>query len=435
MMKICGLFSTSLVLAALATPALASPESKSYESLKSWAEEQATSMTPARVTVDKDYRTLASPPGVRWENAKISFNVDSNSVRNSYTAQVNQILSWSEMESFTNVRFEYVDRLQDSTCYKMVCSGGTGKSEAWNAFYSAPKDQKPKALSGAIKGIGDSTAKKLVDSGYFKSKPRSWEEFASEINRAAGQGIIQKGAATDILNTYRGENASNLGYNNQSCSEQAYTCQQWVSVLVPVPFTDQRSVDKQKISDTRQFDVEVEVKGALLLPFEKDPMQFEINENGEVLGKDRAGELNRYSVESKKDGNDVTIIATAQGRNLIDFPQRAIARDIFTPTNRVPTFAVELNPSYVPAAEDPNAQVVVDYTVFTCARGFLGICGAWKPFRTAQATFTGPRAIVAFTDLPRKSKAYISYTVTRRNGLFFNNKSTQLRSTDQVRLD
>ncbi|MCO5143278.1 MAG: hypothetical protein M9962_09340 [Oligoflexia bacterium] len=376
-------------------------------------------------------RAPASTPDLKWENAILTLNVNNNDFKYSSAIQVQQIMRWTEKEAFTDYRYEYVDKLQNSTCYKITCSGGTGKSEAWNRFYSAPKASKADALADAVKGIGKATAEKLVSGGYFNSKPRSWDEFAQEIRRAERSGIIQKGAATDILDTYRRENAANLGYNDQSCREEAYSCQKWVSVLEPVPFTNYRTKNYQKVADTRTFNINANIRGAQLLSHETEVLQFEVNENGGV-NSDINGELNRYKYDISRDGSTIQINGQAIGRNLIDIPQNSISRDIFSLMNGKPTFAVEINNKYVPGSEDPESQLVLDYTVLICKRGFLGICGSYKNHKTAQSIFVGARAAVTFEDIPRGHKAYVSYTVSRRNSKFYNAKATRQRNSDSV---
>jgi len=95
MNKTYGLAALFFGLVALASAAIASPESKSYDSLKKLADEEGAkhSREALTVTVEKDERKLASPPALQWQNAKISLTVDSNGFKNSYSAQVNQILS------------------------------------------------------------------------------------------------------------------------------------------------------------------------------------------------------------------------------------------------------------------------------------------------------------------------------------------------------
>jgi len=94
--------------------------------------------------------------------------------------------------------------------------GGTGKSEAWNRFYSAPKSQKPRALADAVRGIGPSTAECLVDRNYFSSKPRSWSEFKGVIRRAdrnCGENLYE-----NVIQKYGSDNMDTLGYRGDAAS-------------------------------------------------------------------------------------------------------------------------------------------------------------------------------------------------------------------------
>jgi hypothetical protein len=100
---------------------------------------------------------------------------------------------------------------------RTVCTTEPGDgNNNWNGFFNVPKAQKPAALAATVKGIGQSTAQKMVDGGFFHSKPRSWEEFKAEIMRA--ENAIGTGFSHEVLVTYGTENMRNLGYySEQTC--------------------------------------------------------------------------------------------------------------------------------------------------------------------------------------------------------------------------
>jgi hypothetical protein len=86
---------------------------------------------------------------------------------------------------------------------------GDGRGD-WKGFYEAPKELKAARLAEAIKGVGLSTAQRLVKDGYFHTKPRSWREFADRIESADNR--YNTGFSTAVLVTYKRENMANLGY-------------------------------------------------------------------------------------------------------------------------------------------------------------------------------------------------------------------------------
>jgi len=84
----------------------------------------------------------------------------------------------------------------------------------WHNYWSLPQSQKPRALSDAIRGLGYSTAKKIVYStNYFRRKPRTWNAFKSEIRRISEDRYANAHEIyTNVIRKYGKENASNLGY-------------------------------------------------------------------------------------------------------------------------------------------------------------------------------------------------------------------------------
>lgn len=90
----------------------------------------------------------------------------------------------------------------------------------WKGFFNvsgrknsngiSPKAQ---ALADAIAGIGDAKAQKIIDAGYFSSKPRSWYEFSAVITSASnalGDSSIASECLYNADNAYK--NKVRLGY-------------------------------------------------------------------------------------------------------------------------------------------------------------------------------------------------------------------------------
>ena len=82
---------------------------------------------------------------------------------------------------------------------------------------------------------------------------------------------------------------------------------------------------------------------------------------------------------------------------------------------------MDVDPNYIPNNEDPNSQLVVDYTVKTCDLNWIGLCkwGAYKAVKVSSVIVTQQRTQVS-VELPKSVKGWIEYTVSRRNSQFFN---------------
>lgn len=377
-------------------------------------------------------RVPAQSPTLAWVPTVVTLNVSGADSNANIDVAVNQEMSWTERESFEDTRFEYREVEAPGTCYEYTCRGGTGKSELWNAFYSAPRAQKPAALARAIKGIGQPSAEALVNSGYFGSKPRSWQDFAAEIKRAGDRGVIQKSAATAVTSTYRAENLVNLGYAADSCSERAYACTVWVDRLMPVRFTNYRDVVRRKIVATRLYKVTALVSNARLLSTERETVSFRVDENGAVLESEVSSTYNRYAVVTTPAGTgNVRVALTGVQRFLRDLSANVVRKDSFETVNGTPTFTLDIDASFVPNQEDPNSQLVLDYKLMGC-KTILGICRAHQTLKTESKPLSQSRTAFA-VDIPDGLKTWIEYTVARRNSAYFNDKPTPSRETSTVR--
>lgn len=88
---------------------------------------------------------------------------------------------------------------------------GEGKGN-WHGFFNAPKSEKAGRLADAVKGIGSKTAPCIVRQNVFSSKPRSWSEFESMIEKA--DSLCGKGIYSNVVIQHGRENMENLGYYN-----------------------------------------------------------------------------------------------------------------------------------------------------------------------------------------------------------------------------
>ncbi|WP_413559614.1 hypothetical protein [Bdellovibrio sp. HCB209] len=381
-------------------------------------------------------RAPAGAPELKWTRGSAYVAVLGTSPEGTSTQEVkvNQEMIWTEAEFFTDYRSEYQETVVPGTCSDFQCSTGAGKSQLWDAFYSAPGDKKSAALDAAISGIGEVSAKALVAKGYFKSKPKSWSEFTREINTAADRGVIKKSVATMVVENNRYENITKLGYAGNSCQEVKRTCDLYITKLVQVPFQNSREVQKRRIVETRSFKVTLNISGSLLLPSEKDTVSVKIDETGKVVALDSQG-YNNYAVASQAvNGQQVVVELKAINRVLRPLSNNMIRQESFVLVGDKPTFVLDIDPEMIPGKEDPNAQLVIDYTVQVCEYGWTGTCGfsSWKNAKMDSAVITAARTVIP-VEVPRKHKAQILYRVARKNSIFFDSKGLNERESDEIK--
>ena len=108
---------------------------------------------------------------------------------------------------------------------------------------------------------------------------------------------------------------------------------------------------------------------------EHETVQFHITENGQVPEQVVMGSYNRYKISSVLMGPRKTQVKlTSDQRFFRNLPQNVIRQDQFLKVGTTPTFILDVDPNDIPNNEDPNSQLVVDYTVKTCNLSWLGTC-------------------------------------------------------------
>lgn len=398
--------------------------------------ENLPSQKPGIIYLKAGERSPAGAPQLEWSKGTLSFAITGAAPAGTVTSEVkvNQEMIWTETEFFTDTRSEYQEVVVAGTCSDFKCSAGAGKSDLWDAFYSATGEKKAAALDAAISGIGIVSAKNLVVKGYFKSKPRSWDEFTREINTAANRDVIKKSVATLVIENNRYENITKLGYGANSCQEVKRNCDLYITKLVQVPFQNSREVQKRRIVETKTFKVTVNSSGSLLLPDEKDSITLKVDQTGKVVDADSNG-YNTYAIANQAtDGQNVNVELKAVNRILRPLSNNMIRQESYVLVADKPTFILDVDPQMIPGKEDPNAQLVIDYTVQVCEYGWTGTCGfsSWKNAKMASMVINAARTIIP-VDVPRKHKSQILYRVSRKNSIYFDSKGLNERETDEIK--
>ncbi|MBX3034025.1 MAG: hypothetical protein KF865_08870 [Bdellovibrionaceae bacterium] len=390
------------------------------------------------ITLKEGDRLPSAAPTIVWKPDTVRLDINNKTHVANTTAAVKQVMIWEELVNYTSLEYRDREFAVNGTCYDLICSQGSGKSDLWDNYHRASRAAKAAALENAIKGIGEVSAKQLVAKNYFSTTPRSWNAFVDEIKRAAANDVITKSVQTQVTITYRAENALNLGYGPNACTERAYSCTKWIVKSVEVPVERQRLETRQKIVSQKNFDVSATISNALLMDGENEALSLRINENGVVLDSSIEGKFNRYDVSSSLSGDRVMVNVTGTHRVLRNLPSNVVLKDAFEIVNDTPVFVVDIDPAFLPKPqEDENSQLVMDYTVKTCNPGWVGTCAAFGGDRRTQAikshVLSGQRTIIP-VEVPKGRAAWIEFTLSRRNSLFFNDKATSVRTTESVKM-
>lgn len=339
-----------------------------HETLKEWA--KPFEHIPASRVPSSE---MVSRPVYFWEadTLKIPLNAG-DSVNQYFNVKFNQYSSYEMKETVEKIIPRVVTRWVEGSSAIIVCSPkeGIGRSKYWNAFYSAPASQKAQALADAIDGIGNASAKALIQADYFRLKPRSWEDFEREILRAYRNNVINQLVEYQILYKFRQENMTKLGYNTQSSGDCSLVVQTYVypqevvvnekvKVEVIVPHRDLIS------SETRQF--HFEISGQKLQSFEQEMLIFSFNHDTNQVTLAPAA-YNNYSVSF--DGQNIKVEGAS--RKNINLPDDVLIRGATLETsNGVASFTAPINKKYMPKNAS-QGYLFVSVEVYSCDRGMFG---------------------------------------------------------------
>jgi hypothetical protein len=376
-------------------------------------------------------RSPADAPIVKWEPTTFNYRVTSASMSDSRDVTVNQQLSWTEHDVPYDALCSRLEDVPDAlaTCTDVKCSGGSVKTEAWSKYLDSYGPEKTKALADAINGIGLPTAKALIEKGYFKRKPSSWEGFIAELRRAADAGDINKAIPYDVAKNTN-ENMANLGYGAGSCQVTTRFCQGYSLALVSYSCTKYRDVAKSRVADSKVFHVSVVESGAKLLPGESDDLSFSIDENGKVVGVDASGDSNNYSVTQTQTGpTSLRINVNQASRIARQLPNSVVQREQFSLVGTQPTFLLEIDPAYLPTAVDPGSQLVMDYTVRTCEYGWTGFCGFNWDDQKIESVLIKNQRVRLNVNLPKHVKAELTYSLRRIGSQYYSARPTEVQET------
>lgn len=380
--------------------------------------------------------TFATAQEVYWKPQPVSVKVangDSQATFNGIFQQV--VLQHNFYECGYNV--DPVVQIVQGTCYDVSCQGGAGKSELWNAFFSARKEEKPARLAQAIKGVGQSSAEALVNGGYFNSKPKSWDAFKSVINQAAASGAISQQVKTLVLSNFRNENMANLGYNGGGCTSVPYTCEEVTIIQDGYYVSKTCDAPVEHVINTKQMNYQFNIQNAVLLPSEQESLSFNLT----AIPSDATlspSIYNKYTFQTQQVAeNQVHVNVMGVTRNQVALPSDAIQSVALIPVDgSSATLQVSVLPAILPVNE--QEQLVISYEVKSCKMGFLP-CGvvSWDEKKTFTANIkdavTSIPVASTLTGAKKGIKIDVEIKVYKQNSIYHNAKPVT-KKADAIKL-
>lgn len=380
-------------------------------------------------------RNPAGEPRLYWRSASKTYDVKSGglSVTDEYVVQ--QIMEWETRIPVIRTRMVPGWVIEnDAICEGYQCSNAAGgKSEAWNAFFSAPKDQKDDRLADAIKGVGQATAKKLLAAGFFRSKPRSWQAFVEEIDKAVATGVIEKGIRYQIVVQYRYENMVNLGYNASDCQTVTYRCEKVVWGLVPEQYQDVEIRTDSRVEQQRVRKINFTVREPKLQAFETERIGLTVGEGAQDIQISSSGYTKYSAPRVTQSSSDTNVEIVGEERIPVDLPSEAYAGNDFKVLNGKPTLSVRVNPKYIGQGSQTDS-LVVTYFVQTCKLSrWLPGCGT-NSWVNSDMKFNAIRSSETQIEIPIEKgfKSQVKFRISRKNSQWYNDKPLFEVESDEV---
>lgn len=278
---------------------------------------------------------------------------------------------------------------------------GDGSSGDWKGFFNVPKAQKAGALADAIRGVGLSTAKRLVSDNYFNSKPRSWRAFSRVIESADDE--YETGFSYEVLGKFKEDNMKNLGYVVEG--ECGYVTKR-VYRRVPV----------RKFHRTERTDFVVDITNAPILRGEKET--FKVIYDGFDSEIRVGSRYNSYSVNRFEEGG--RIVFELRGE-----------RQRVQPGNTLELNADIKNRSFVLQVKDLSFDEGVDAEAVKVIEGVVkkdGFAFFNKTLAKFRATLDKDGSVTIIDNINAAvkpgMKILIQYRMTVKNSEYYNNSQS-----------
>ncbi len=357
---------------------------------------------------------------VYWTSEPLKLTVTSANSNANYSAKFRQVSETTTYYDCSGIVDDGTGQwVQQEHEVIVSCSGGAGKSEAWDAYFSAKKAAKADRLAAAIKGIGKSSAQSLIDAGYFSSKPRSWQEFSSTITRASQEGVISAQVASMVLSKFGSDNRETLGYSGSACQTKTVVENVWVSNAY---YKQKTCTDVQEnVIDIKNVDFQINVANAVLLPQEREEINLTLTADPQDV-RVSDGYYNRYTATAEEVGHDTTVInINGIARKLVNLPSQALqaTKLDYVASERVAKLTLDVDPRFL--ANDGSGALVVDYVLWTCKINWLGTCILSLGEKAAPVTVTlNDVHTVVDVPVPTGHKAQVVVSLRKENSKYYN---------------
>jgi hypothetical protein len=376
--------------------------------------------------IDKNDRVPASAPVVYWETVvaqtEKSFYVGAEGANRVFNVTLNQVQAWDETERYQGVCQVPGEVKSTVQYYDYDCNAiSSGSNPLWNAYFQTGGEKKAAALDNAIKGVGIDSAKALIKGGYFRSKPKTWNDFKDELRSAADAGVIKKSVYTNATTQYGADNLQALGYTLAQCRTVLKSDTFYIDGIVDVACWKTRTVTRKQIITSIPKVADVRVKGSVLQPFEKDVITFSADNNGEMTV---TGEpYNRYELKRYSKGETTYLTLVGVERVRVNLPKNVVVNSDLQPRGNKLEFTLNVDPRFLPA-EKGQDQLVLKYVVKNCNKGMMG-CAVFSRDEQSSETQYAVINSANFTmpvDVASGRRAWVEYTVQRKNSQFYNDK-------------
>jgi hypothetical protein len=370
----------------------------------------------------------AGEPTIAWERTSRTFSVNQGGGDFQVPMQIDKVMTWEDPVEVP-APSTWEPRPAAGYCQEYECEGDGGQSEYWNNYFSAKKDKKVKALADAIQGVGEKSAEALIAANFFQKKPRTWSAFAGEMRRAERENVISGNITYQVLEKFRADNLSRLGYEPNRCRLKDYSCTVWVDTEVLHTRIEMQT--RKKVVESVQREVEVKVTNPQLQSFETESIGVEIGRSPADFSY-RVGGTTRYNVTNVATEERLSLQFQGVERIPQDLPNDAMLRSSFVEITGGGRFTVNVEPKYVPT-QAPDT-LIFSYYVQTCKKNWTGICfGDWQNGPRQEVAFKGS-SITTDIKVEKKQKARIMYTILRKNSRWYNDKPLRDRESDKISL-
>ncbi len=288
----------------------------------------------------------------------------------------------------------------------------------WKGFWDTSTTDKAQRLSFAINGLTSDDAQKILNNGFFQTRPRFWSEFVLQI-RNAELVLTQLGYSAHfyepVIITHGEVNAKSLGYWSDTQCRMSTTTRQ-----VPTVVTEKVPAGTE---DRRYF---VKVQNAVFQNFESDHFSLSFGLKTDDVSIDGKPSLfNDYQIQPVLNPDHSVTVYLSATRNLVDIPDSAINGTLTrTSSGFYAGFAVL--PEYL-ATNEPASKLMLEYHV--CHPVFLGC----RDIESATVEMTSNQLLVKLTGTYTVGDGYVlRYRFYRTQSKFYSDEGTT-RESNKVR--